>query len=56
MANSGGGLILIGVRNDGTSSGADVSEVLRCDPADVTNKREALSGKRLERDRYHAPP
>ena len=38
MANSGGGAIVIGVSDDGSASGADVSGVVALDPADVTNK------------------
>ncbi|SRR6266581_3756797 len=38
MANSGGGLILIGVNDDGTSSGCDISSALDMDPADITNR------------------
>lgn len=38
IANSGGGLILFGVNNDGTPSGSDVTGILATDPADVTNK------------------
>jgi|SRR5262245_31317051 len=38
MANSGGGVILIGVNDDGTVSGCDVAPVLKLDPADVINR------------------
>ena len=38
MANSGGGRIVIGVDDDGALSEEDVSEFLKVDPADVTNK------------------
>lgn len=38
MANSGGGSLIFGVQDDGTSSGTDVRPVLQLDPADVTNK------------------
>jgi hypothetical protein len=38
MANSGGGQIVIGVNDDGTRSGEDVSGFLAVDPADITNK------------------
>jgi Putative DNA-binding domain len=38
MANSGGGVIVFGVRNDGKAVGKVVSTILAIDPADVTNK------------------
>lgn len=38
MANSGGGIILIGINNDGSPSGYDIDCVLSVDPANVTNK------------------
>lgn len=38
LANSGGGFILIGVADDGTPSGADVTGACSIDPADLTNK------------------
>ncbi|MPY90583.1 MAG: hypothetical protein GEU99_22010 [Luteitalea sp.] len=38
MANSGGGVIVIGVNDDGTVSGHDIGPVLEVDLADVTNK------------------
>lgn len=45
MANSGGGVLLIGVNDDGTPSNYDVSEILNCDPADFTNKIFGYTGK-----------
>jgi hypothetical protein len=38
MANSGGGVILIGVNDDGTPSDADINSAFDIDPADVTNR------------------
>jgi len=38
FANSGGGTILVGVENNGTVSGEDVSAVLGIDPATFTDK------------------
>lgn len=38
MANSGGGMILLGVKDDGAPSGADVSAAVGLDLADVTNR------------------
>jgi hypothetical protein len=38
MANSGGGTIVIGVQDDGSPSGVDVTPFLHLDPADFTNK------------------
>lgn len=44
FANSGGGVIVLGVNNDGTSSGIDVSAILTLDVADVTNKIFSYTG------------
>jgi hypothetical protein len=44
FANSGGGTILIGVNDDGSPSGADVSPICDTDPADVTNKIYSYTG------------
>jgi predicted HTH transcriptional regulator len=38
MTNSGGGSILFGLDDDGQPTGLDSTEILRCDPADITNK------------------
>jgi len=39
MTNSGGGIIIVGVNDDGTTAvGSDVAPLLAVDPADVTNK------------------
>jgi hypothetical protein len=43
MANSGGGLVLIGVCNNGTPSGADVQPVLDLDPAKIADKIESYT-------------
>jgi hypothetical protein len=37
MANSGGGMILFGVLNDGTPNGAEMRGIATLDPANVTN-------------------
>ncbi len=47
IANSGGGLILIGVRNDGSASGADLTEVLKLDPAKLTDKIFSYTGEQF---------
>jgi hypothetical protein len=47
MANSGGGVILIGVRNDGMPSGFDVSPVLSLDPAQLTDKIAKYTGEQF---------
>lgn len=44
FANSGGGTILIGVNDDGTPSGADVTGALAIDPADLTNRIHKYTG------------
>jgi schlafen family protein len=38
MANSGGGVIVVGLRNNGTAIGEDVQAVLDLDPARITDK------------------
>lgn len=48
MANSGGGIILIGVRNDGSSFGEDVSAILQVDPAHLTDKIAKYTGEQFD--------
>ncbi|MFN2471798.1 MAG: RNA-binding domain-containing protein [Gaiellaceae bacterium] len=43
IANIGGGVIVIGVRNDGTASGADVRPVLALDGATICDKLSSSS-------------
>lgn len=38
LANSGGGILLIGVNNRGTPTGFDVQPILKLDIADISNK------------------
>ncbi len=38
ISNSGGGCIVIGANNDGSPSGYDISDVLKLDPAIITDK------------------
>ena len=38
MTNSGGGVIIVGLADDGSPSGMDVTPMLAVDPADFTNK------------------
>ncbi len=45
MANSGGGMILIGVKDDGTLSGFDVTPLLSYDSAKVTDKIATYTGE-----------
>jgi hypothetical protein len=45
MANSGGGVILIGVNDNGTPSGVDVTPILNYDPAKLTDKIESYTGE-----------
>ena len=60
MANSGGGIILFGVRNDGTPSGFDVTTFRNLDPAQLTDKVAKYTGEQfsdfeiteIDRDRY----
>ncbi len=45
MANSGGGVILIGIQDDASPSRADVSSVLALDPAHLTDKIFRYTGE-----------
>lgn len=38
IANTGGGVVVVGLENNGQPSGADASGVLRLDPAELTNQ------------------
>jgi hypothetical protein len=44
FANSGGGVIVFGVNNDGSNSGSDISAILSFDVANITDKIEAYTG------------
>jgi hypothetical protein len=44
LANTGGGVILIGVDNHGEPNGFDIRQVLGCDSADITNKIHKYTG------------
>jgi hypothetical protein len=45
MANSGGGVIVVGVDGQGRPTGGDVSRLLDTDPADLANKLAAFTGR-----------
>ncbi|WP_196381640.1 RNA-binding domain-containing protein [Ralstonia solanacearum] len=45
FANSGGGHIFVGVNDDGAPSGADVSNLLDVDPADIGNRLHKYFGQ-----------
>jgi hypothetical protein len=47
MANSGGGIILFGVRNDGTPSDFNVSLVPNLDPAQLTDRIAKYTGEQF---------
>ncbi|MCK5108342.1 MAG: putative DNA binding domain-containing protein, partial [Methanosarcinales archaeon] len=47
MANSGGGIILIGAGDDGVPSGSDVTPVLDIDPAVLADMIAAYTGERF---------
>lgn len=47
FANSGGGHILVGIADDGTPSGTDVSSLLAVDPADLDNRIYKYTGQHL---------
>lgn len=44
LANSGGGLILLGLNDDGSPSGADTTALQGVDPADLTNRMHKYTG------------
>ena len=45
IANGGGGVVVIGVRNNGTASGHDLKPVLELDPAKITDKVFKYTGE-----------
>lgn len=45
MANSGGGYLLVGLENDGSPSGSEVSPLLAVDPADFANRIHKYTGQ-----------
>ncbi len=47
MANSGGGVVLIGVKNNGLPSVFDVTPVLNIDPAHFTDKIASFTGEQF---------
>ncbi|HHT9153597.1 MAG TPA: AlbA family DNA-binding domain-containing protein, partial [Candidatus Hypogeohydataceae bacterium YC40] len=47
MANSGGGMIAIGVKNNGSPPQGDISTVLSLDPAQVTDKIAKYTGNQF---------
>ena len=47
IANSGGGLLVVGLRSNGTPSGWDVTEVLDLDPAKLTDKVFRYTGEQF---------
>ena len=47
MANSGGGAILVGIADDGTSSGSDLGAVNELDPATVADKLRSYTGSQF---------
>lgn len=44
IANTGGGIIVFGLENDGTPSHADISALAAYDPADISNKVTSFTG------------
>src|SRR6266849_6666309 len=45
MTNSGGGTVIVGVADDGSSSAEDIAPLLSVDTADVTNKIHGYTGQ-----------
>lgn len=48
MANSGGGMVIIGVNNDGSPSNEDISAILRIDHAHITDKVARYTGEQFD--------
>lgn len=48
LANSGGGVIVVGVDNTGRPVGGDVKRLLDTDPADLVNKIVAFTGRNFD--------
>jgi hypothetical protein len=44
IANTGGGVVVVGAKSNGRPSGKDVSKVLELDPADLTNRIFSYTG------------
>ncbi|MDG6949798.1 MAG: putative DNA binding domain-containing protein [Nitrososphaerota archaeon] len=53
LANSGGGCILFGVKNDGTPAGVDVAPVLAFDPARLTDQINKYTGVQFSDFEFH---
>lgn len=53
MANSGGGLIVFGVRNNGEAASASVRPVLMLDPATITDKLARYTGIQFSHFQIH---
>jgi len=47
VSNSGGGIIVFGLNDDGTPSGYDAQPLLATDPADITNKISKYIGQQF---------
>jgi hypothetical protein len=54
MANSGGGVLIIGVKDDGQASGKDVAAIIDYDPAKVTDKIFSYTGRHFSEFRIHS--
>lgn len=48
LADSGGGVLVIGVDSNGVPEGADLKPLLECDPADIANKLTAYTGTHFD--------
>lgn len=54
MSNSGGGVVVIGVNNGGTPSGADVTDVLNIDNAKIVDKFVRYTGENFDDFELHS--
>jgi hypothetical protein len=48
FANSGGGVIVFGINNDGSNAGTDLTRIREMDLADITNKLYSYTGYHFE--------
>src|SRR2546425_4834765 len=53
MANSGGGMVAIGIRNNGQASGADVKATLDLDAAQISDKIYRYTGEHFSGFEIH---
>ena len=53
MANSGGGVVVVGIRNDGSASGADLRPILELDAAKIADKLVRYVAENFDANQDH---